>query len=197
MVLDRKTAITTHKILDTIKNRWSPRAFDNRPISDEELNQLFEAMRWAPSSMNEQPWRIIYARKGEAAYDEIVKALMPGNQVWAKDAPVLMVTLVSKYFSRNMTINKSAQHDLGLAIGNLGIQATALDIGLHQMGGFNPAHIKNTFNINDDFDIVTCIALGYFGDPDSLDEHLKQRELAERNRKPIENFVNHGEFSNQ
>jgi len=196
MILEQKQTDTNHEILDVIKNRWSPRAFEAKDIDENTLHRLFEAMRWAPSAMNEQPWRVIYTRKGEHAYDQIVQALMPGNQVWATTAPILIVTLVSRCFSKNGADNGSARYDLGQAVGNLSIQATAENLSLHQMGGFYKNEIIKAFNISEKFEPVTVIALGYQGDPDQLPETLRERELAPRIRKPIETFVNYGEFNN-
>ncbi|MFH6982607.1 nitroreductase family protein [Marinoscillum luteum] len=195
MILEAKEAKTQYDILREIKDRWSPRAFAPEPIDTKTLNTLFEAMRWASSSMNEQPWRVIYAHKGEEAHKKIVDALMPGNQIWAEQAPVLMVNLVKKTYTRNGAPNKSAHHDLGLAIGNLALQATAEGIGLHQMGGFHKTQLEELFDLPEDYEAVTVIALGYFGDPDQLPEALRNRELEERNRMPIDEFVHHGQFS--
>lgn len=194
MSQELKTAETDYNVLDLIKQRWSPRAFDSKPIDQHILNTLFEAMRWAASAMNEQPWRAIYAHKGEAAHDKIVEALMEGNQPWARNAPVLMVTLVKKTFNKNGAINSSAHHDLGLAIGNLSIQATQEGISLHQMGGVFHNKLQELFEIPEDYESVTVIALGYLGNPDSLPEALKARELAKRTRKPIEEFAFKGTF---
>lgn len=184
-----------HQILDVIKNRWSPRSFSDQPINQETLNRLFESVRWAPSAMNEQPWRFIVAQKGEPTHLKIQEALMPGNQVWAKNAPVLIAIIVKKTFSRNGSINNSARHDLGLAIGNLSAQATSEGIGLHQMGGFHENVIDEAFGLNEDFEPVTVIAMGYHGNPDDLTENLKQRELAKRQRKPLNEFVYYGDFN--
>lgn len=196
MILERKATPTQYDILDVIKDRWSPRAFEDRPVPPELLLRLFEAMRWAPSSMNEQPWRVIYAHKGEAAHDLLAAALMPGNKPWAEKAPVLLATLVKKTFTRNGASNRTAWHDLGQAIGNLSIQATSLGLGLHQMGGIRPDQIAKDFAVPDDYEVVTAIALGFFGDPDQLAEDLKARELSERKRKPVSEFAFHGTFHN-
>lgn len=196
MLQELKTAETAHEVLDLIKLRWSPRAFDSKPIDEATLSTLFEAMRWAPSAMNEQPWRIIYARKGEDAHQKMVETLMPGNQPWAVNAPVLLITLVKKTHSMTGAVNGAARHDLGLAIGNLSIQATHEGISLHQMGGVHLDKLREAFDIPEDYDPVTVIALGYLGDPETLPEDLKARELAKRTRKPIEEFVFHGHFKN-
>lgn len=188
-----KKADTDHKILDILADRYSPRSFEQVNIADETLYRLFEAMRWAPSSMNEQPWRIIYARKGEEAHQKIAQTLMKGNKPWAEEAPILMLTIIKNTFE-NGTLNNSALHDLGLAMGNLSVQATYEGVGLHQMGGFSRETAKHLFQISEGYEAVTAVALGYFGDPNALPERLRERELAKRTRKPIAEFAFHEEF---
>jgi nitroreductase len=183
-----------HEILPAIANRWSPRAFSKEQISKEDLGKLLEAARWAASSMNEQPWRLIYAYQGEEAFDKILVTLMEGNRLWAKDASMLMLTIVKKDFSMNGRPNKAAHHDLGLAIGNLSIQATEIGIGLHQMGGFDPRKAEELFDLPEGYEAVTAIAMGYFGDPEQLEEPFKSRETGKRTRKSIEDFAFHGKF---
>ncbi len=176
---------------DVILKRFSPRAFQNKRIDPSELESLFEAACWAASSMNEQPWLFHYAEKGEAEYEMILDSLMPGNKVWAQEAPILMVNYYKEVFDKNGSFNRSAMHDLGLAMGNMSIQATTLNIGLHMMGGFNPEIITKKFELPDGYVPFCVVAIGYFGDPNSLDEPLKSRETAERKRKKLSEIVFH------
>jgi nitroreductase len=182
-----------YPIHDLIRNRWSPRSFAQEPVSEDLMKSLFEAARWASSSMNEQPWRFIYAHKGEATFDEIAKSLYEGN-AWAKEAPVLIVAVVKTTFDRNGLPNGAAFHDLGLAVANLSIQATADDLALHQMGGIDKHYLHTFFHLPDDHEVFTVIALGRRGEPDQLTESLKARELAERKRKAVDQFAFHGTF---
>jgi nitroreductase len=191
-----KPANTDHNIHELIANRWSPRAFADKPIAATELASLFEAARWAPSSMNEQPWRFIYALKGELAHDQIVNGLVDSNKIWAKEAPVLLITLIKKNYSRNGKLNASAAHDLGLAMGNMNAQATHLGIALHYMGGIIPDKLIASFDLPEDAEPKTVVSLGYYGEPDQLSDELKQRELAERQRNPIDAFAFHGNYRN-
>jgi len=188
-----KTTPAEYPILDVIKDRWSPRSFAKEPVTTDQLNSLFEAARWASSSMNEQPWRFIYAHKGEEVFDVMAETLFEGN-IWAKEAAVLMVTLAKTTFTRNDRPNSAALHDLGLAVANLSIQATAEGLSLHQMGGVDKERLRAEFDIPDFYQIVTVIALGHRGAPDQLDEALKARELAERKRNPVSAFAFHGTF---
>ncbi|MFT4833769.1 MAG: nitroreductase [Marinoscillum sp.] len=189
-----KTADTKLEILSAIKNRWSPRAFSDQEVTQDDLTTLLEAARWAASSMNEQPWRFIYAFKGEEAYDKIASSLMPGNVTWASEAPVLIATVVKTTFDRNGRTNASAAHDLGLAVGNLSIQATTMGIGLHQMGGFDSSIIAEQFNLSEEYKPISVIAAGYFGEANQLEEPLRSRELAPRNRKNLSEIAFHGKF---
>ncbi|RED97056.1 nitroreductase family protein [Marinoscillum furvescens] len=189
-----KEAKTEATLIHAIKDRWSPRAFAAKPIGDEELQNMLEAARWAPSSMNEQPWRFIYAHKGEPAHQQIVDTLMSGNQTWAQHAPLLIVTIIKTTFDRNGAPNRSAQHDLGLAIGNLTIQGTADGLSFHHMGGVHFDQLAEAFAITDGYEPVTVIAAGYQGDPDTLTDELKSRELAPRKRLTVDEFAGHGKF---
>lgn len=184
-----KRANTDYPILDAIANRWSSRAFRDRPVNEEVLMRLFEAARWAPSSMNKQPWRFIYAHKESVAHSKIVEALNDNNRKWAANAPVLIIALVKTGFSNSNFPNGTAYYDLGLAIGNFSIQATVEGMGLHQMGGFSPSMARGLFGIPEGYEAVTAIALGYFGDPDQLTEPLRSREMAGRSRKPLKEIV--------
>jgi nitroreductase len=189
-----KSATTNFKIIEPILNRWSPRSFSGQKITPEDIGSLFEAARWAASSMNEQPWKFIYAFKGEEAHQLIVDTLVEGNKSWAKNAPVLVLTMVSKFLSRSGKPNGSAIHDLGLAVGNMSIQASALGIALHQMGGFSADKAKELFSLNNQVAVISTIAMGYYGEADDLEEPLKSRELAPRSRKPLSEIAFHGEL---
>ncbi len=185
-----KPADNAHPIHDLLKSRWSPRAFGSQPVAAEQLRQLFEAARWAASSFNEQPWRFVVAtREDSAGFERALGCLVEKNQVWAKGAPVLVLTFFKKTFSRNGTPNRVAMHDLGLAIGNLTAQATSLGLCLHQMGGILPTKIRETYAVPDDFEPATAIAIGHPGDPSSLPDDLRQSELAPRTRNPLATTV--------
>src|SRR5690606_2421192 len=124
-----KPARTNYPIHDLLVKRWSPRAFSDRPVEPDKLRQLFEAARWAASSFNEQPWSFIVALKqDQAAFDKALSCLTEANQAWAKLAPVLVLTTVKRHFEKNGKANRVCEHDLGLAMGNLCVQATQLGL---------------------------------------------------------------------
>ena len=185
-----KPADNHHPIHELIKERWSPRAFAAKPVESEKLLSLLEAARWAASSMNEQPWHFIIATKDQGAeYEKLLNCLFEGNQAWAAQAPVLLLTVAKTFFARNDRENGSALHDLGLAMGNMALQATSLGLYLHMMGGFDNDKARATFNIPERFQPVTLVAIGYLDKPDTLPDTLRDRELAPRTRRSLAEFV--------
>ena len=185
-----KKADTSYPVIDLIRSRWSPRVFSDREVSDESLMTLFEAAGWAASSMNEQPWRFMYFRKGTESYDRIYECLARFNKQWVKNAPVLVVTVYKKQFASGKE-NFHAMHDLGLAVGNLSLQAHSMGISVHQMAGIDWKKVHAEFNIpEDEYHVTTAIAIGYYGgDPDDLPEDLQKSERGPRKRKKLEEFV--------
>lgn len=171
---------------DVIKRRRSIRAFSDKEISRDSMHEILEAASWAPSSMNEQPWRYIYAYKGTAGFDTIWGCLVPSNQAWAGKAAVLMVSVAKKTFVRNGKPNRHYMHDTGLANENLMTQAISMDIYTHPMGGFNMEQTREALQLREDEEAVCFIALGYKGDPDSLEEPNRTKETEERTRKSID-----------
>ena len=189
-----------HEVLELIIKRWSPRAFADKSVEREKLLSVFEAARWAASSYNEQPWRFILATKDEPeAFDKVLSCLREGNQSWAKGAPVLLLTLVKKTFSNTGGENRHAQHDLGQAVAQLTLQAVALDLYIHQMAGILPDKAKEVFEVPDEYDVVSGIALGYLGSPESLPEDLQAKEGQGRGRtrKPLGDFVFEDRFGQE
>ena len=178
------------KIHNLISERKSIRAFSDKEISDEALITLMEAARWAPSSMNEQPWRFIVVRKENTeAFQKMIQCLNDSNKIWAQHASVLLLTVANNTITTLNKPNAYAWHDIGLAIGNLSLQAISMDIFLHQMGGFKSEEAKKLFNIPNGFDPVSVIALGYQGNAEALPSPLRERELKQRERKPLSEIV--------
>ena len=149
-------------IHELLQQRFSPRAFEDRSVPRETIHSLLEAARWAASSFNEQPWRFIIATKDDPAdFEELLGCLVPGNQDWAKTAPVLMLSATRLTFTRNDKPNRHAYHDVGLAVSQLIVQATALGLYVHQMAGFDVDRARQSFGIPEGFDPVAAIAIGY------------------------------------
>jgi nitroreductase len=184
-----KHASSETGVQDVILRRWSPRAFADKKVSAKELQALFEAARWAASSSNEQPWRFLLGHRGDETYQKIFSALVEFNQAWAKSAPVLIVSVAKKTLTGKDQPNRCNLHDTGAATANLALQATADGLHTHSMAGFDPEQIRASFAIPADYDIGAVTAIGYFGDPDTLPEHLRKIEVSPRQRKPLEEFV--------
>jgi nitroreductase len=192
-----KIAETQVPIHEVIRRRWSPRAFLDLPIEPEKLLSMFEAARWAASSNNEQPWAFIVAtQQYPQSYEEMLGVLVEFNRSWANKAPALILTLAHTQFEKDGRPNRHAFYDLGQAAANLSLQATALGLTAHQMAGFDAEAARKRFAVPEGWEPVSVIALGYPGDPDSLSEKLREREIARRARKPLEKFVFSGTWGN-
>lgn len=189
-----KHAVPDHPILDLLAKRWSPYAFDPRPVERDKLLSCLEAARWSASSYNEQPWTFLIAERDDTAeFARLLDCLVPANQDWAKHAGVLMLTVVARNFTRNGNPNRVAVHDIGLAAANLTMQATALGLYVHQMAGIEIDKARQTYAIPQGYDPMTGIALGYTATPNTaVDDNLRQRDQTPRPRKPLSQIVYRG-----
>ncbi len=177
-------------IHDLISHRWSPRAFDSRPVEPEKLRILFEAARWAASSYNAQPWSFIVATKDDPEnFKRVLDCFVEFNQGWAKNAPVIALSVATLKMPHDGSQNRHAFHDVGQAAANLALQATALGLQIHQMAGVLPDKARQIFAIPEGYEAVAGMAIGYPGDATALPDHLRERELAPRDRKPASSFV--------
>lgn len=183
-----KEAKTRYPVHSLIRNRFSARAFSDEAISQDTLLRLIEAASWAPSSMNAQPWRYFAAFKGQELFEKMKDCLLPGNRIWAENAAVLLLSTAITTFSNGQT-NRHALYDVGAANANLFTEATSLHIFGHTIGGFDFEKTNQVFNISSPQEPVAFIALGYLGNPESLSEPFRARELSERERMPIGNLV--------
>lgn len=191
-----KLANSQYPINDLLRQRWSPLAFADKMVEPEKLRSVLEAARWAASSYNEQPWSFIIATKeNPAEFERLLGCLAEGNQEWAKNAPVLMISVAKLYFEKNGVENRHAFHDVGAAASDLSVQATDQGLFVHQMAGFDVPLTRQTYNIPEGYEPVAAIALGYLGDAQALPDKLQQRELAPRQRKPLEDFVFSGSWN--
>jgi nitroreductase len=185
-----KTAPAVEGILPAIHNRWSPRSFSERDVAPPDLARVFEAARWAPSSNNAQPWSYLLGVHGTSTHDKIVSTLVSFNQTWAPQAPVLMLGIAKATSSTGGTPNIYALYDLGAATALLTIEAAALGLVTHQMGGFDRDAARKVLEIPEEYLLGSVIALGYQGDPEALgNERLHAQEIAPRQRKALKEFV--------
>lgn len=184
-----KHAAVTVPVEELLRRRWSPRAFSDKPVSGADLASIFTSASWAASSYNEQPWRFVLGRKGDATWQKIFDSLMPANQAWAITAPVLYATFAKKVFSHNQAPNVVAMHDVGAASANASLQATALGLHNHGMGGFDRDKLSAAIGQPEEFMPIACWALGYLGDPEVLADPYKTMESQARARKSIQELV--------
>jgi len=184
-----KPAPIDYPIEELMRRRWSPRAFSDRAVEPDKLRSLFEAARWSASSFNEQPWSFIIAMKDTPEYAQMLNCLMEKNQQWAQLAPVLGVSIAKLNFDKTGKPNRHAFHDVGLAMGNLLVQATALGLFVHQMAGFSVDKVRETFSVPEGFEPVAAIAIGYAAETDVLPEAFREQEVGPRRRKAITDFV--------
>src|SRR5688572_16947203 len=190
-----KQSTPDHPIHELIAKRWSPYAFADRAVSDDDLRSVFEAARWAASSYNEQPWSYILAKKSNREeFERLVSCLVEGNQPWAKNAPVLALGCVSRNFVRNGKPNAAAEHDLGIASASLTLEATARGLFVHQMIGILPDKVRELYRVPEAVQPLTGLAIGYAADPETLPEKYRERDLAPRARNPLAEFVFGGQW---
>jgi nitroreductase len=185
----QKPADTAQPIEKVMAERWSGRAYDPTVmVTAEEITALCEAARWAPSCFGDEPWRYLVCDKNtdESAWKKVLSALVSGNQEWAKNAPVLIVTASVPNFSQNDKPNRWSGYDTGAASISLCLQATAMGLMSHQMGGFDDKVLRESFNIPADIHIWSVIAIGHQAALDNLTEEQLERELSPRKRRPVE-----------
>jgi len=174
--------------------RWSPRAMSGQPLSDEEMLTLFEAARWAPSTYNEQEWRFLYARRETPQWQTFFNLLVEGNQVWCRNAAMLVVILAHKVFSKNGKPNPVHLFDCGCAFENLALQGTAMGLVVHGMQGFDFDKARTALKVRDDYAVAAMFAAGRPGALDKLPEKLREREKPS-DRKPVSQIICEGAFA--
>lgn len=192
-----KPAVTSVPIDPLIARRWSGRAFDpKKPISRVQVLALLEAARWAPSSQNDQPWRILVFIRDENSepYIKALGCLSENNQIWAQNATVLLAVCASGKSRYKDKPNRWGQYDTGAAVENLFIQAVSMRLMAHEMGGFDADRLRSGFGIPEDFTPMTLVAIGYPAQPETLNEKFHQIEIAERTRLPLGETFFDGEW---
>jgi nitroreductase len=184
-------------ILEIIQERWSPYSFSSIPVEEFKLKAMFEAAGYAPSCNNEQPWLFVYATQEERKiFADYLDFLNESNRVWAKDAYVLAISMTRTTFRRNDKFNRYALYDTGMAVANLLLQALALDIYVHQMGGFSVEKVREYFNLDQNISPGAVMAIGYLGDGNSLPPELLKRDESRRSRKSVNEYSFRNSLSN-
>jgi nitroreductase len=184
-------------VLDIIKNRWSPVSFSSKPVEDYKLKAILEAAGYAPSSMNEQPWLFIMTTRNEPEiFDRFIDLLNDGNRIWAKNAYALIISLARMKHIYKDRPNKYAFHDTGMAVSNMLIQATSMDVFIHQMGGFSTEKAKQYFRLDEGIEPVAIMAVGYMDDGTGLSEELFERDSKRKPRKNISEYAFRNSLNN-
>jgi nitroreductase len=177
-------------ILEIIQERWSPYAFSSSPVEEFKIKAMFEAASCAPSCNNEQPWAFVYTTQDDKdVFNDYLGFLVEGNRIWVKDAYAIVISMARTNFSHSGKPNRWAFHDTGMAVSNLLLQALALDVYVHQMGGYSIEKVKEYFKLGNDIEPVAMMAVGYLGDGANLSPELLKRDENRRPRKPITEFV--------
>jgi nitroreductase len=184
-----------HPVDPLFLERWSPRAFDGSEMPEEDLLSLFEAARWAPSAFNSQPWRFLYARRGEADWERFLDLLIPFNRSWAQSASVLVYILSDTLPFTDKAGQPATSHthsyDAGAAWACLALQATRMGYQAHGMSGVDFERAREALGVPERYRIEAAAVVGRIGDPETLPEKLRAREVPS-GRKAVEEFAFRG-----
>ncbi|MDR3581554.1 MAG: nitroreductase family protein [Oryzomonas sp.] len=172
-----------HLIDAIFLNRWSPRAMSGEEIPAEDLMVLFEAARWAPSSYNNQPWRILYASRDSKHWPLFFDLLVDANRAWCVNAAALLVMVSKTTFDHNGKPSRTHSYDTGAAWENLALQGCLRGYVVHGMQGFDYDRARTTLNIPDDYQVEAMAAIGRPGRMEDLPEALQGRETPNDRRK--------------
>jgi nitroreductase len=192
MVKGSRTRQAAHAIDAIFIDRWSPRAMSGAAIPQAELMLLFEAARWAPSSRNYQPWRMLYALRDTAHWPVFLGLLSEGNRHWAQHGAVLVLFISKKTFDDG---RPSVTHafDTGAAWENFALQASERNLVVHGMQGFDYDRARSALKIPPDFEVNAMAVVGNMGDAQQLPENLQARERP-NDRRPVSQSVREGIF---
>ena len=188
---DKRTA--EYPIDGIFLDRWSPRAMTGEAIAPEVLKALFEAARWAPSSYNNQPWRILYAMRDSKHWATFFGLMVEFNQSWAKDAGALVVFISRTHFDFNGEPSVTHSFDTGAAWENLALQGWLKGLVVHGMQGFDYERARTDLNIPEGFQVEAMAAIGKPADPSTLSDDLKAKETPSDRRK-LEKTICEGPF---
>ncbi|TCS38052.1 nitroreductase [Paucimonas lemoignei] len=176
-------------------DRWSPRAFSDRPVTEQQVLTVLEAARWAPSASNLQPWRFFYGVRGEPEFDTLLSLLVPFNEGWAKNAGALIfITSVTSFDGSRQNITHS--FDAGSAFMSLALQAHAMGLIAHGMAGIEFEKVPVVLKLPENLKVEAAVAIGYQGDVSTLSESLQKREVPSQ-RQPLAEMVFKGHFTGE
>ena len=184
---------TEYAVHPLVASRWSPRAYDSKPVEPEKMQRIFEAARWSASSSNLQPWYFLVGFKGDEVYSKIFDSLVEFNRLWVIHAPVLVLG-IAKTTNAKGDVNMFAAYDLGQALAILSLQAREEGVYTHQMGGFDSVGAESSLDIPEGYRAIVAFTIGYLGNAEILHPNLLKLEMNPRVRKPVKEFVFSGSF---
>jgi nitroreductase len=187
--------IPTHPIDSQFIERWSPRAFVDQPVTEQQVLTVLEAARWAPSASNLQPWRFFYGVRGEAEFDTLLSLLVPFNEGWAKNAGALIFIASVTSFDGSRPV-ATHSFDAGSAFMSLSLQAHKMGMVAHGMAGIEYDKVPLVLRLPDNVKVQAAVAIGYQGDAATLPEGLQKREGPSQ-RLPLADLVFKGHFEGE
>jgi len=193
MMTGSEVRVTGHPVDPLFVDRWSPRAMSGAEIDVKDLMSLFEAARWAPSSNNNQPWRILYARRDGPHWQQFLGLLLDSNRIWAQHAAALLLFISKTTFDHNGKPSVTHSFDTGAAWENLALQGKLMGYVVHGMQGFSYAHAKTELGIPDEFQVEAMAAIGRPGEANLLSDELQKREFPS-DRRPLNEIICEGPY---
>jgi len=191
-----KQAVLEYPVHPLIASRWSPRAYDPKPVEPEKLQRIFEAARWSASSGNLQPWYFLVGFKGDEVYEKIFETLVEFNRLWVGNSPLLTLAIAKTTNSRG-DLNNAHAYDLGQAMATLSLQASYEEVYVHQMGGFDASAAMRLLEIPDEYTVLVAFTLGYRGNENILPPNLQKLEISPRSRRSVGESVFTGSFGHK
>lgn len=187
--------VPDHPVDPQFPARWSPRAFAPDTMTEGQVLTLIEAARWAPSSMNAQPWRFAWGLRGDDGFAAMLDALVPFNRDWAQHAAALVAigSKTTRTTDTGEVPNAAHAFDAGAAWAQLALQAHLMGFAAHAMGGFDQAKAATALHLPEGHVIHAIVAVGRQGDPANLPEALRARETPSP-RQPVESLARRGSF---
>ena len=183
-----RAAETSTPILPVLAQRWSPRSFDpTRSLSMADLTPAFEAARWAPSASNAQEWRFLVGFRGDSTFETMTANLSGWNASWAPNAGAIVVGIYED--DPENKARDYAPYDLGQAVAHFSVQAHADGLFVHQAAGFERDAMAAAFNVPETWKVFVVAVVGHLGAPELLNETLQAREIAPRERRPLDETV--------
>ncbi|MDN3506328.1 MAG: nitroreductase family protein [Simkaniaceae bacterium] len=188
--MERKPA---YNIQPLFAKRWSPRSMTGETMTDEELMPLFEAARWAPSSYNEQPWTLLYAKRDTPEWEVLFDLLVEPNKLWCKNASVLILFVSRTTYARNNKPYPTHTYDTGAAWMSMALEGSERGYVVHGMSGFDYEKARSALNIPEGHTVEAMAAIGKPAPKEALPEALQKMEEPS-DRKPISEFAIPGPF---